>query len=195
MITAEEIQLSYQYFYQKIYSQPKYNFNYTEKSERVVTKFLGFCDKRWSILTLGKNFMWNYLLFQFQYWDGLTITSFNQKMDFTFIFGEKAFKRYIDRDVEYDWQTEESRLISKYGLSEGSYNRLFKERKENEFYRHPTRLATLNQPTGLNNCLQLTTLYDFKDLSCLLCIYKTECKKLLELNYPEIYQSRNYGRK
>lgn len=194
MITPQDIQFSYQYFYQKVYSAPKYKFSYTETSQKLVTKFLQFCDKKWKIQTLGENFLWNYLLFQFQYWDGLEIVSFNNKINFSFIFGEKAYKRYVDRDVEYDWQLQESNLVSKYKITQDDFSSLFSKSQSSVFYQNPTRLIGLNTLNGLNNCLEFTTLYDFKDVSCILCKYKEECKKLLETNYPDIYKSRNYGK-
>ena len=194
MITQSDIYLGYNYFIRKKYSLKVLNTK-TELTDKITNKFLQVLEKKYSLSTLGPNWLWRYLVFQFLYWEDLVIVSFNKKINFSYIFGEKALKRFFDRDSEFDFQLEDNTLLTKYSYTLTQFQSLFSENsKSEELYNNPNRLIGLNTPNGLNNCLTLTTLYNPRDSSCVQCKFKDDCKILLKVNYPEIYKSRIDGK-
>lgn len=194
MITQSDIYLGYNYFIRKKYSLKVLNTK-TELTDKITDKFLLTLEKKYSLSTLGLNWLWRYLVFQFLYWEDLVIVSFNKKINFSYIFGEKALKRFFDRNSEFDFQLEDNTLLIKYTYSLTQFQSLFNENdKSEELYNNPNRLIGLNTSNGLNNCLMLTTLYNPRDNSCVQCKFKDDCKTLLKLNYPEIYKSRIDGK-
>lgn len=187
MLTQLMLHKGFHYFYYK-----KYNTNYsiTPTTTKINNSFFQKIDSKWNIHSLGINWLWRYLLFQFLYWEDCEIVSFNSKINFSFIFGEKALQRWVNRDQEFDFQLEIGRKL-KYSISFLEFTSLVEtNNEEKNSYNSPIRLRNLNTTTGFSDCLLFTTLYDPKDSSCIRCSFKRECKKLLELNYPEIYKSR-----
>lgn len=187
ILTTSNIVKSYEFFYKKIYALPKYRITLTEIQEHLLVKYIDMLSKHYSIQSLGSLFLWKYCTFQYLYWKDLELKSFNKKVNFSYFFGEKALKRFLSRNQEFDWQLIDIDQQFKL-LIEGS-------NKEFISYRNPNRSIGLNTPTGLTNCIATTTLYDHKDLSCNMCIYKEECKELLRTNYLKIYKQRGYGSK
>lgn len=194
MLSSEDVQLSYQFFYQRVYSEPKYILTFTTTNSKLCDSFFKELRKTLTLESLGYNWLWKYLVFQFDYWDNLTITAFNGKMNFAFIFGQKAVNRYLQRNQEYDWQLEDSNVVSKYKISKNEFELLFRVSTVKQSYQNPNRLIGLNTESGLVNCIATTTLYDINDHSCTQCKYSKECKELLRLNYPKIYKDRGYAK-
>jgi hypothetical protein len=195
VITVEVIEGFYQYFYNQKYSGKQQPFKRTDKTEKVCESFIKILDKNYSIHSIGLSFLWDYFIFQFNYWDELTVTAFNDKITIAYIVGEKAFKRWQTRNKEYDWQIEKSAVIAKYALNKGILLSKFyvkpNEQKSTFSSSKQIRKQFLNTEKGLLMCTEFTTLYDPKDTSCILCHNKKECKELLRCNYPLLYRNRN----
>jgi hypothetical protein len=194
IITIEVIEGFYKYFHNQKYSG-KQPFKSTHKTEKVCESFIKILDKNYSIHSIGLSFLWDYFIFQFNYWDELTLESFNGKLEIGYIVGEKAFKRWQTRNKEYDWQIEKSAVIAKYALNKGILLSKFyvkpNEQKSTFSSSKQIRKQFLNTDKGLLMCTEFTTLYDPKDTSCILCSNKKECKELLRVNYPLLYRNRN----
>lgn len=192
MILQKDLLQGFNYFFSKKYSQIQSN---TDLSIKIGDKFLLLVDKKWKLPTIGYNWLFSYLTFQFEYWEGCDIQSYNKKINFSFIFGEKAFQRYLDRDQEFDYQFEiDNDLLNKYNIRLKEFLSFFQSQEQLNFYQNPHRLIGLNSLQGFNNCIQFTTLYDPLDSSCIKCNSKHECKLLLQKNFPEIYKSRINGK-
>lgn len=189
MLTQEDLRVGYQYFFKLTQTDNlKYNFLYTDRSAKMADKALQQLNKQFGLHSLGHRWLFDYLCFQFNYWGGVKIEQFSGKVDFAFIFGEKAVKRYIDRDKEFDYQIEDNSAYK----SE-NYFSLFKSLEENDFTRDDNnRRVFLNTDRGFLHCIQTTSLYNHKDKSCIECKFNIECKGLLKTNYPHIYKNRRY---
>lgn len=192
MLHSEDLFKGFYLFYKKKYNQ---NTSTSILTNKISEKFLLLIDKRWKIETISYKWLWGYLIYQWSYWEDCNIQSFNKKVNFSFIYGEKAFQRYIYRNVEFDYQMyENNSLLIKYSINETDFFSLFKKITEKNTYQNPHKSIKHNTEEGFNNCILLTTLYDPLDSSCINCNFKYNCKEILKVNYPRIYKSRIHGK-
>ena len=192
MLDIEDLRVGYQHFFRITQSENfNYSFLFTGRSSKIATKAIQLFDKKYSLHSLGHRWLFKYLFFQFEYWSVCDIKQFNGKVDFSFIFGEKAVKRFFDRGQEWDYQLEEKKEFK--GVTERNFLSLFNSLLEKESHVDDLNKSMfLNTTKGLQHCLTTTSLYNHLDSSCISCKFKTDCKKLLMINYPIIYKNRKY---
>lgn len=179
---------SYTFFASRLY-QPN-AFLIEKRSEEVADKFIEVLAKKYHISSLGEDFLWNYLIYQFSYWDGVILQSFDKKFKFSFIFGKKSCERYFERNIEYDWQLLSNKLTSL--LSKKDFLKIISKKKETEAFNSESiyRRRFLNKEDGLSHCLLYTSLFDPLDPCCQICNNTKDCKELLRMNYPNIHKER-----
>lgn len=192
MIVVNDVIKYYQYFYKKKYKNDKYQFIPTDKTNKLITKFINEIGKHHHIQSLGNVFLWNYFIFQFNYWEGCEIESFSKRIVPTYILGDKAIERWFERDSEYDWTFNKCDIISNYGLNKGE---LIQHEKHVYRGNHEIdiKLKYFNTQNGFDVCLTMTTLFNNKHLCCLECKFKKECKAILKETYPNIYAKRGFN--
>jgi hypothetical protein len=192
MFSYKQVVLSYQYFYSKKYGNKDYIFIPSEKAAKQINQFLKTTEDEHRKTVLGINFLWNYFVFQFNYWSNIEIEErdFTNRIVISYIVGSKAWERYKDRNQEYDWTIYNSQL----DINKGEYTRLVNPQEVQELDQKSIKKRHFNTERGFNNCLVFTTLYNHRDLICLNCIYKADCKKILSKTYPKIYAKRGYDR-
>lgn len=185
MLNIKIIEDVFQYFYCKKYGFKKIPAK-TEKTRNVCENFLTLLDKRFGLPGLGKTFIWEYFLFQFNYWDELTVSAYSETISINFIVGKKAFKRYLDRDKEFDWQMDTYPIVAKYKLLKSDLNIFFavtEVKKPDVSVQMQIRKQFYNTEKGFANCVEFTTLYEPAQVCCITCKFKQECKELKRVNY------------
>lgn len=198
MFTYNDIVSSYQYFYSCFYKNDKYIFTPSLKTSNYINTFISLVNKKYRNKTiLGVNFLWYYFVFQFNYWKNIEIEEkdFSNRIIPSFIIGSKAYERYESRDREFDWSLQYNDLYEKYSISQNIFKSILKPPIKSQYININESLykkRNYNTDKGLNNCLIFTTLYNHKDLLCLSCLYKGDCKKLLKENFPRLYEERGY---
>lgn len=195
MLSIEQIEAFYGYFYAARYNDRKYKFKASKATRSVCNTFLEIIDKEYSLQSVGESFLWDYFIFQFQYWEDLTFDNkFTDKIVIAWIVGKKAFNRWKERDREFDWQIEKAAIIEKYGLQKNSLigPKIVEEVDSGHrfFASSLIRKQYLNTPPGFAMCVEFTTLFDPADMSCIRCNNRADCKELLRANYPKIYEQR-----
>lgn len=179
---------SYKFFASQLH-QPN-TFLIESKSEEVAEKFIQQLSKKYHISSLGEDFLWNYLVFQFTYWDGVVLQSFDKKFKFSFVFGKKAYERFFDRDSDFDWQYLNNKIATV--CSKSSFRKLIKTKELQEVFNSESiyRRRFLNKEDGLSHCLLYTSLFNPSDPCCQICDNTKDCKELLRMNYPNIHKER-----
>lgn len=179
---------SYEFFASQLYQKNTYLIE--SKSEEVADKFVQQLSKKYHISSLGEDFLWNYLTFQFTYWDGVTLKSFDRKMKFSFIFGKKACERFLERDSDFDWQYLNNKIATI--CSKNDFRKLIKTKEVEEAFDSEAiyRRRFLNKEDGLSHCLLYTSLFNPLDPCCQICNNTKDCKELLRMNYPNIHRER-----
>jgi hypothetical protein len=195
MITVEQIERFYSYFYSKKYSDNN-KFKPTKATTSVCNSFLQIVDKKYSLHCVGETFLWEYFLFQFQYWHDLIPENiFSDKIMFKWIVGKKAFERWENRDREFDWFIENYPIINLYGVQKKDLFTFHEQQiKVNTKKRFDAskriRKEYLNTEKGFAICIEMTSLFDPSDTSCIKCQNRVDCKELLRVNYPSLYNQR-----
>lgn len=174
---------TYSYFAKELYRN---NFTLEKRSDQVAEKFIKALGKEFHLERIGEDFLWKYCLFQFDYWSKLTISSFDKKMRFSLIFGEKALQRYNSRNSDFDFLIKECDVkLSRKKCFTPSFEGANLCDIES-FYRK----QKLNTEEGLVHCLTHTTLYLPSDISCKNCSYSSDCIEILSHKYPNLYLIR-----
>lgn len=195
MLTIAQIERYYSYFFNCKYNTPRNKFKATKTTTSVCESFLKIIDSNYSLVSIGNTFLWEYFLFQFQYWHELELkNSFHDKVPIAWIVGKKAFQRWIDRNKDYDWQIETYPIVKAYSLNKNDLIDKEQEKPKNKSVLFDSSKAIrkrfLNTKEGFAICVQQTTLFDPSDTSCIRCNSRSECKELLRVNIPSIYQQR-----
>ncbi len=189
MIIGEDVIKYYQHFYIKKYGNDSYVFKPSTKALVQIEAFLINLHSEYKLETLGPVFLSRYFSFQFKRIEGQNFKRFSSvkgddgKVQIYDIIGKKAYEYWINRDKEFDFtmKLNLNLIINKHIDTLSKAEEIEKKR----FF---------NTDTGIANCLMRTTLYNHKSTSCILCIHKLDCKKILKVNYPQIYKHRNYDR-
>ena len=183
---------AYQAFYRRLSGVSNYNFEPSEKEATSISKFIDLLSGKYeSINGIGVNYIYNYFVFQLDYWANLD-TRFGKKIPLSWFIGKKAFERWLERPEHDLWHAH--RTAKQYGMNEcmlrdkdpsikATKISVNEELEKNRFY---------GERSGLINCLETTTLYNHRSTLCLSCIHKSDCKKMLKVEYPKIYILRGY---
>lgn len=183
MLNVKQIENVYQYFYCKKYGN-KIIPGRTETTKKVCQSFLDLLDKNYKLECVGKTFIWEYFLFQFHYWDELTVNSYTDKIAISFIVGKKAFQRYKDRNKDFDWQMDSYPIIENYRLLKGDLD-VFFDKVQFRMVDSTKNIRKMfhNTEKGFAICVQFTTLYEPANVTCITCKFKADCKELKRVNY------------
>lgn len=191
MIGKQDIITYYETFYRSKYGNGKYVFVPTPKAEAEINKFLAFFEKKYKLITLGRDFLFRYFSFQFKRVDGLVLKRFSSKdksgkIQIYDIIGRKSIDYWMTRDVNFDFIIENSTIISKQLIPAEKFILSTSRSEELEKKRFH------NTERGFLNCIERTSLFNHKSTSCILCSFKTSCKIILKENHINIYKDRGY---
>ena len=169
-------------------------YKHSSKNEVIIVSFLIELHKECNLQSIGCNFIYRYLIYQFDYWKHLDV-EYGDPLSFDRIFAKKSLGRYFNRSKDFHWFNAE-RALRKRGITKEILNRYDKADKynftgldENE-EREKQRFH--NTPIGLSHCLETTTLYNHKSHVCQSCKYVKECIKFLKSLNEDVYMKRGY---
>ena len=175
----------YELYYSKKYGNSSYKFKPTPKADLLIDKFITYLDNKYNLVCLGQHFITKYFNFQFlrvkdQQFKRFASKNVAGRVQIYDIVGAKAIEYWEKRNIEFDF------LIDPYIQVEIELPEVHisEEIEKKRFY---------NTERGMVNCLEKTSLYNHKSQLCLLCKKKISCKKLLKINYNNIYNIRGYA--
>lgn len=178
--------LAYEGIYMKIGNGSNFSFSPSNSETTSLKKFIGFIDKKYGLNGIGANFIFEYFIFQLDYWHGLE-TRFGKKIPLSWFIGLKAFDRWVNRiehDLFHAYKTAREYGISKNILKEKNkpFDYLsvkeYEEVEKNRFY---------GEIDGLLNCIETTSMFNKSSKLCIDCKWKDVCKKNLKKEYPKVY--------
>ncbi len=181
----------YQLFYRKISSTEDFVFVPSDRDKSIVNSFISLLDKEFGLESIGDDYIYNYFVFQLDYWAGLN-TRFGQKIQLSWMIGKKAFSRWVSR-IEHDlWHAHKK--ASEYGIHRGLVRKKRRAYEPLEIIdsEEIEKARFFNEPEGLINCNDNTTLFNHKSDKCSACNWKDACKKILKQELPKIYILRGY---
>lgn len=166
------------------------NYTPSSKEQTSILNFIIALDNNYGLESLGYNFIYEYFIFQLDYWDNLE-TQFGKTIPLTWMIGPKALSRWemrLERDLYHA-----NISANKYGIHIGMFQKQKKlvvvdlDETEESF-----KKKFHNTEDGFGECLETTTLYNHKSMLCMTCNFKEECKKVLKSDYGKIYVLRGY---
>lgn len=163
----------YEYFYKNYFSlSSKYKFTPKESNLKNITSFLSNIDN-----SKGFDFIWKYLIFQFNYYSELELVNNHGKLSTKYIFGKSSYKRWLERNTDFDFLLEFNNKVNKsfFQFPTVNYEGIssLQIQKKKKFH---------NTDFGFTYCLENTDLYNQIHLPCLLCNKKQICKEISD-NY------------
>tara|TARA_R110001599_G_scaffold45123_9_gene133729 strand:- start:1848 stop:2492 length:645 start_codon:yes stop_codon:yes gene_type:complete len=200
------VEVIYSYLYSLTYGNPKYYYNWNERSILTFNNFVGHVDNRYKLVTLGKNFMVNYFLFHYA---RLVETEFNRYSSkdskgnvvaygrfqiYDFI-SKKSFETYVHRNKKFEFCISTNRKFDKYVVSVSSMIKALDaiinpNDISFELFEENIKRRYFGTSSCFVHCISETTLYNNDSMMCPKCAFKEECIKLLENKYPKIYKER-----
>lgn len=189
----------YNYFDCRFYQlQP----SLSSKSNDTITTFLIELHKLGKLHSLNYEFIFKYLVYQYDYWNDKRIEGFGNHTRIVNIFGPKAYSRYVRilDNPTYSWYNAEKTLKDTYGIDRAFLKNFYpkevgKELKVHEDEENEKTIFDQNGPVQLLHCLDSTTLYKHTSDICSNCSMKDECLVMLKSTYYRIYKKRGYGNK
>lgn len=204
MINTSTIINLYTYFYGKKYNSSKYKFSPPSKAISKIAEFLKELDKKYNLNSLGKVFITQYFLFQFNRTHKQVFQRFASrdsrgnilvagKIQIYDIIGKKAFKYWLDRDIKFDYVLLNCEFLKECNIRVSEVYSLFKAVNVESRTLHSEEIEKsrfFNTRRGFINCIEKTTLFNHYSQYCITCLSKVDCKKVLSINYPSIYKER-----
>jgi len=195
MLTINTVELFYQYFYSHKYKGSKYKFKRSKATKSVCENFLKLVDKHYNLQTVGEQFLWDYFIFQFQYWhDAALENPYSKETLIAWVVGKKAFERWAGRDQSFNWTSDKAIIINLYAVQKKDLFTVHEHEQIVNVNRFDSsariRRQFLNSDSGFAMCIEFTTLFDPADKSCKKCNNSTECTAILKANFPLLYNKR-----
>lgn len=146
---------------------------------------------------VGEDFIRKFILYGIQSWFNRGMTEdYSRRVRFSWVIGGEAIKRWRALGMEKNVEITRSCLKTDYVITPPKVQtevremvtrvRETEEVAKREFY---------NGERGLVWCIANTTLFHHRSPLCIRCRYRMECKEVLKMNYPRIYEVRGYGRR
>jgi hypothetical protein len=160
----------YQYFYSKISGSQGFEFR-PRRQERVCIE--NFVEK--VKLLFGVESLFNYLSFAFSKYEGLDTNRGKNNIPCSWVFGQKTFKEYLERDHERSayWV---SIMMKNYRIKKGDLIKEEKVKINIKELNSRERKRFTNKERQLIHCLE-NNLYNRNSVDCIICVEKKICVK------------------
>ena len=175
----EEIQKTlisyYEYFYSKVNNDPEFVYYTTKRDYLILTKFLTFMKLEYQLSSLGDEFWFDFVSFQFS----KRVDNNENGILLNHIFCKISIERWKKREKNYQYHLKKD-FLEPYNIVKGNLIKnedidcslkSLKEKEKKKLY---------NTVNGFLNCLEYTDLYNKESDVCLSCLFKLECEKILK---------------
>jgi len=190
--------------YQELFRQCSLNSSFTFKPNlsetKMLVKFVRFMKGKYKKHELSVTLFIQYFEFQFSRYSGTYSTGYGKnKIMFSWVVGIKAITAWNDRNISKKWLVKlkldnevclrlTKTFKDKYSVARKNKTMILFDRlsvvEENQ------KQVRYNKQEGLLWCYTTTTLYDSRSKWCRGCIFKEECNKRLEFDFPLLYKRR-----
>lgn len=186
--TYDDVIRFYEYFYKRKKNEFAYKLPRNEKLEKLINNFISYLEKHY-LTSPGQQFLWDYFVYQFNYWRNAELQVLNGKFRIELIIGKKAFLRFVDDSRDDKWVIKHSDIIRLYSLRKTDLIAADRPRYNNS-YEVPIKKKFHNTDRGFYICISSTTLFDSKHQPCQTCTFSNECKQLLKDKNESLFHSR-----
>lgn len=173
----ELIREYFEYFYSKFMHNPNYSFALNKRNDIIINNFFKYLkDNNYNIETYGEEFWFNYFSFQFEYWRTKSTFKGKNQVYFQWIVGEEAWKRFLKKSPDYLYFCEKGILKFCNIKKEDLIKQKLKQKYNFNFAEEIKKV--FNQEEKLGGCFLYSSGYNEKNIGCISCIEKEDCKKI-----------------
>ncbi len=157
----------YDIIYPKVSQSIDFELKLTERIRTILKNFTNLVDKRYDKDSIGPEWIWEYTIFQFAYYDKMKTA---RDVQINWIYGKKALDRWVNREKDYAYYNSQYQI--KYNIAkpveieriEGEKE--FNSRERSRFY---------GTDEGYFHCYVLSLFSEFNK-QCIKCKFNEECK-------------------
>lgn len=189
----------FKFYVIQITKNESYRFKINSVNEKQILNFIEVVNKFTNSTSLGKDYLKDYMEYQFNFWYKIERTlDKNKELQISWVIGNKAFKRWTDR-------TEKQKKATSYFIRKGlktdikiakvfdeHHSEYVKLLNDINFSEENEKERFLNTTKGFINCQISTTLFNHKSKNCSVCRSSLDCKELLKNNMVKVYKARKY---
>jgi hypothetical protein len=172
----------YEYFYKKLTSNIFYIFYPTNQHKKIIKNFILLHEKSGiSKFSITEDYLFNFLTLQFEYFKDKYTRLGKNKVQFSWIIGSEAYKRWINKSKDWKWWIDNN-LLKIYNIRKEDLIQ-YKIKKFKEY-----NYSEIKKQHNLGLCLLETLLYSNCN-ECKSCEEKIDCIELLKNKYPGKYKN------
>lgn len=97
MLNEQILKLQYEYFYKKVFNE---KVEVKKRDLSYIKTFLNLLDEMYGLENLGEDFLFNYLVFQF---DKYSTADTNMKVQLNWIYGKTALEKWQHKSDNYEY--------------------------------------------------------------------------------------------
>lgn len=177
----EQVLWSFDYFSKKTNNYQNYTYKLGKGEDVTLLKFINFIRSEYGELSIGKNWLFDYFCFQFEYWrtKNIKYTRGGGIVELSWVIGKKAIDRFKTRNNSYQYFSDIG-VIKIYKISKEDYFSFFITKKEIPTSNRGNieRARFFNTEQGFLHCIENTSRYNIKFKECVLCKFRLKCKKI-----------------
>jgi len=176
----EQVLWSFDYFSKKTENYKNYTYKLGKGEDLILFKFTNFLRTEYGELSIGKNWLYDYFCFHFEYWRTKNIKYFKGGgiIELSWVIGPKAVLRWKSRLSSYSYFYKEG-VIKIFKISSEDYFSNFIEQKQTIISRGELeRSRFFNTDMGFLHCVQTTSGYNTKYQKCKICKFRLKCKTI-----------------
>jgi hypothetical protein len=194
----KQVVLLWEHLYRKVTARAKYRLDLRKNNQQaLLDNFIKRIHKGPGLAAAGPNFLTRYFAFQFAYWSDKNTEN---SLSLAWVIGTKAWERWqhAQRDNAKYWERLSAEKMQAAGLPISELTTIFEQSSFAPPKVDPVRGLAVeetdkrlyyNTEAGLFHCLATTTLFT-ACATCIGCIHRLECKRLLASKYPILHAKR-----
>lgn len=189
-------------FYGAVNKLDDFVFTATRTEHQMMFKFIELVNSQYGLRNVDELWFFNYVESNWNYYFDKKGMKFGKmSIQLNWIFGEKAFIRYVQiKEIDDNYFSKCRKINIDLGLN---IFPTITDLKGKNFYDLNIRSAVFsedierrrfhNTPEGFYWCSSNTSLYNHKSSFCAVCRFNQDCKKRLKQSSPNVFKSRGYN--
>ncbi len=189
MTVHEQVKRLYDYFYNKTY-RSHFDLNLgNDLNRKMIDNFAKAVGAQLNLPNVGVNHLIDYFCYQFKYWGDKTT---QREVSLNWIIGPKAFKRWKSRNKDVIYYVR--KFVLEHDIDIDSLKRELSPEPPETTLNTAEELEKVRFTEGrLFHCLETTTLYHHRSATCLTCLERNLCKRMLKQKNLPLFTKRGYN--
>jgi hypothetical protein len=183
----ESVKSSFEECFIKVNHAPEYELRLSPQTKKQIQNFLSLLNKRMDSYLITEEFIFLFIVFQFNYkYDQKS--RYGNRLPLNHIIGKEALKRWERK--AHNWLYWVDKFIETHNITRPVKKAILINHSELVESEERIKEMHKNSPDLLFFCCEMTTLFHPISELCRQCDFQGECIELLKQIYPDIYEAR-----